>query len=215
MKQKIYLLENLGCANCAAKMEKRIKELPGISDASITFATKQLRISAEDPDRYLAELQNICSSIEHEVIVTERGQKSGCNHQHQHEDSCGHQHQSHSMQSEARAASRDSAPKHEHPHKGGSHRTKDITVIVIGVALYAIGLILEHAALLPQPVCMAAFLAAYLVLGSEILLTAGRNLLHGQIFDENFLMSIATIGALAISQFEERSEERRVGKECL
>lgn len=73
MKQKIYLLENLGCANCAAKMEKRIKELPGISDASITFATKQLRISAEDPDRYLAELQNICSSIEHEVIVTERG----------------------------------------------------------------------------------------------------------------------------------------------
>ena len=203
MKQKIYLLENLGCANCAAKMEKRIKELPGISDASITFATKQLRISAEDPDRYLAVLQNICSSIEHEVIVTERGQKSGCNHQHQHEDSCGHQHHSHSMQSEARAASRDSAPKHEHPHKGGSHRTKDITVIVIGVALYAIGLILEHAALLPQPVCMAAFLAAYLVLGSEILLTAGRNLLHGQIFDENFLMSIATIGALAISQFEE------------
>ncbi len=203
MKQKIYLLENLGCANCAAKMEKRIKELPGISDASITFATKQLRISAEDPDRYLAELQNICSSIEHEVIVTERGQKSGCNHQHQHEDSCGHQHHSHSMQSEARAASRDSAPKHEHPHKGGSHRTKDITVIVIGVALYAIGLILEHAALLPQPVCMAAFLAAYLVLGSEILLTAGRNLIHGQIFDENFLMSIATIGALAISQFEE------------
>ncbi|MCI9151633.1 MAG: cadmium-translocating P-type ATPase [Lachnospiraceae bacterium] len=203
MKQKFYILENLGCANCAAKMEKRIKELPGISDASITFATKQLRISAEDPDRYLAELQNICSSIEHEVIVTERGQKSGCNHQHQHEDSCGHQHHSHSMQSEARAASRDSAPKHEHPHKGGSHRTKDITVIVIGVALYAIGLILEHAALLPQPVCMAAFLAAYLVLGSEILLTAGRNLLHGQIFDENFLMSIATIGALAISQFEE------------
>lgn len=205
MKQKIYLLENLGCANCAAKMEKRIKELPGISDASITFATKQLWISAEDPDRYLAELQNICSSIEHEVIVTERGQKSGCNHQHQHEDGCGcsHQHHSHFGQSEARAASQDSAPKQEHTHKGSSHRTKDIAVIVIGVALYAIGLILEHAAPLPQPVCMAVYLAAYLVLGSEILLTAGRNLIHGQIFDENFLMSIATIGALAISQFEE------------
>ena len=46
-KKSVYILENLGCANCAAKMEQKIQELPGVSAASITFATKQLRISAD------------------------------------------------------------------------------------------------------------------------------------------------------------------------
>ena len=43
-KQKVYILENLGCANCAAKMERKIKELPEVEDAVITFATKQLKV---------------------------------------------------------------------------------------------------------------------------------------------------------------------------
>ena len=44
--KKVYILKNLGCANCAAKMEAKIKELPGVEYASITFATNQLRLSA-------------------------------------------------------------------------------------------------------------------------------------------------------------------------
>lgn len=47
-KTKVYTIENLGCANCAAKMESRINQLEEVSDATITFATKQLRVSAKE-----------------------------------------------------------------------------------------------------------------------------------------------------------------------
>ena len=46
--KRVYILKNLGCANCAAKMEHKIKELPGVTYANVSFATKQLRLSAAD-----------------------------------------------------------------------------------------------------------------------------------------------------------------------
>ena len=45
--------------------------------------------------------------------------------------------------------------------------------------------------------------AAYLVIGADILFRAVRNILHGKIFDENFLMSVATVGAFAIGEYPE------------
>lgn len=47
------------------------------------------------------------------------------------------------------------------------------------------------------------FLAAYLTVGGGVLMRAGRNILNGQVFDENFLMSIATIGAFAVGEYAE------------
>lgn len=67
--QWVYIIDNLGCANCAAKMEKRINELPQVEAASITFATKQLRVASDCQEKLLPILQEICSSIEPETIV--------------------------------------------------------------------------------------------------------------------------------------------------
>ena len=64
MKRKIYLLENLGCAHCASKMEEQISRLEGVAEATITFATRQLRVTAKDPDQYLPEIRRICTSID-------------------------------------------------------------------------------------------------------------------------------------------------------
>lgn len=50
---------------------------------------------------------------------------------------------------------------------------------------------------------ICCFLLAYLIAGLPVLKTAGRNLMHGKLFDENFLMSLATLGALAIQQWPE------------
>lgn len=50
---------------------------------------------------------------------------------------------------------------------------------------------------------ICCFLLAYLIAGLPVLKTAGRNLMHGKLFDENFLMSMATLGALAIQQWPE------------
>ena len=55
--KRVYILQNLGCANCAAKMEYKIKELPGVTYANVSFATKQLRLSAADHEALLPEIQ--------------------------------------------------------------------------------------------------------------------------------------------------------------
>lgn len=47
------------------------------------------------------------------------------------------------------------------------------------------------------------FMAAYLIAGGDVLLRAGKNILHGAVFDENFLMSLATVGAIAIGEYPE------------
>lgn len=72
VKRNIYNLENLGCANCAAKMERKINALPGVEQAEITFATKQLCLFSADAEGLLPQIQEICSSIESNVKVVPR-----------------------------------------------------------------------------------------------------------------------------------------------
>ncbi len=69
----------------------------------------------------------------------------------------------------------------------------------IGAVLFIIGLAFQ----LPETIELAIFLAAYFIVGGDVLLRAGKNILRGQVFDENFLMSVATIGAFAIGEYPE------------
>lgn len=72
MEKKVYILENLGCANCAAKMERQINALPEVEKAILTYATKQLVVASDHSENMLPKLQEICSSIEEEVVVVPR-----------------------------------------------------------------------------------------------------------------------------------------------
>ena len=82
-----------------------------------------------------------------------------------------------------------------------------IASAVLLIAAYA----LEHFSLLPWKftaggvdlVALSLFLIPYLIIGYDILLRAVKNILRGQVFDENFLMSIATVGAFAIGEYHE------------
>ena len=68
--------------------------------------------------------------------------------------------------------------------------------------MFIAGEILENMS--PEPLYSAAvFIIAYILLGREIVLTALKNLKNGRVFDENFLMSTATIAAFAIGDFAE------------
>jgi len=66
------------------------------------------------------------------------------------------------------------------------------------IALFIPGMILEE-----TPIGMVLLLAAYALIGWDILWRAAVNIRHGRVFDENFLMAIATIGALALSDYSE------------
>ncbi len=59
MVKKVYRVENLDCANCASKVEAALNALPEVQEAVLTYATMQLRITAEDPDALLPKLQEV------------------------------------------------------------------------------------------------------------------------------------------------------------
>jgi len=64
--KKRYKLESLDCANCAAKMEERIKKIDGVTDASISFLMQKLTLEAPDDrfDEVLREAQKVCAAVE-------------------------------------------------------------------------------------------------------------------------------------------------------
>lgn len=70
--KKIIKMENLDCANCAAKMEKGIKELPGVQDAKVSFMAQKLILETEDGadvDAILKEIVKVCRKIEPDCEV--------------------------------------------------------------------------------------------------------------------------------------------------
>jgi len=223
MQQKVYIIENLDCANCAARIEDKFNALPEVQAASITFATKQLRITAEDPDALVEKLTAIARTVESEVQILPRDGQGhrhhkvhhehhhegcGCGHDHHahHHEGCGCGHDHHEHHHEGCGCGHDHhAHHHEHHehshHHDHSHGDSDGKVILWGAVLFAAGLVLSSIGL--SLFSAAAFVAAYVVLGREIILKAWKNLRNGHVLDENFLMSIASLGAFCIGEAAE------------
>ena len=77
---------------------------------------------------------------------------------------------------------------------------KDVICMISGAVLFAAALVLEHTVgAYVLPVCIAA----YIILGHEVLIRSAKNISHGEVFDENFLMAIATLAAFCIGDFTE------------
>ena len=81
---------------------------------------------------------------------------------------------------------------------GGIKKSKAIQ-LGIGAALFFAAILVE----LPFWAEFSIFLVSYVLVGGEVVLKAVRNISRGQVFDENFLMTVATIGAFAIKEFPE------------
>lgn len=93
-------------------------------------------------------------------------------------------------------------------------KKKDLAKVLISFILLVLGMLTEHNIInigsifgLKDPVVdniiLVVFVIAYIIIGGEVLKTAAVNILHGQIFDENFLMTIATIGAFLVGEYPE------------
>ncbi len=216
---KIYNIENIDCANCAAKIERLISNLPEVQEATITFATKQLRVTADNPDKLLSEMERLANTVENGVIITERikgnlkrstanlsRDKFNCGHEHQ-DCECGEHHEPHESHEHHQCHEHhgcDCGDNHNHHADKKSVFTKltDLHFIGIGAILFVLGVTLDQIQV-SQEWWIGCFTLAYIVLGGEILLKAIKNIGKGQIFDENFLMSIATVGAFAIQEYPE------------
>lgn len=86
-----------------------------------------------------------------------------------------------------------------HNHNHEDFDKKELIKMGIGALFFGIGIIGKFSSTIE----FAIFFIAYILIGGEVLLKAFKNILRGQIFDENFLMCIATIGAFMIKEFPE------------
>lgn len=91
---------------------------------------------------------------------------------------------------------------HEHTHSKEKPKSY-LARIIVGAAIFALGILLQNTAEIPEWMRFVIFLAAYLVLGINVLITAGKNMVKGKVFDENFLMTVATVGAFILADYAE------------
>lgn len=203
MAKKVYLVENLDCANCAAKVEAALGALPEVQEAVLTYATMQLRITAEDPDALLPKLQEVAQKVEPGVEFYPRdgAHSHGGEQEHHHDCCCGHDHDHEHCHDHHHDDGHDHGHEDEHHRDHGGEEPEDLKPLLVGAALFAVGLVLEHFGLiwLTLGVC----LAAYVLLGKEVVVTAVKNLARGRMLDENFLMALASIGAFFTGSFTE------------
>jgi Cd2+/Zn2+-exporting ATPase len=168
-KKKELILEGLCCANCAAKIESRSKNISGVGSVNMDFVSKKLTLEIEDENeviRILDEAKNIIKRIEPDVKIIDTSIKSTI----------------------VDAVEEDTSGK-----------KLKFAGLIIGVILYIITFFLVD----NSTSKLVVSVIAYLLIGAEVLIKSFKNILRGDVFDENFLMSIASIGAFAIKQYPE------------
>ncbi|MGN1143635.1 MAG: heavy metal translocating P-type ATPase [Anaerovoracaceae bacterium] len=178
MIRKVYILEGLDCPNCAAKIEARIGSLQEVENASVTYANKQLRVSVKSDEGLRELLQSTVDAVEDGVTVVERAQ--------------------------LKIHAANAGELTEFIQKTVDPMNVSLIQIFAGAVLF-LGVEAVHRLVpgAPDIALNILLVVSYLILGGKVLMTALCNIKKGQVFDENFLMSIATLGAFATNQFDE------------
>lgn len=170
---KEYLLRGLDCANCASKIENGLKSSDFIKSVTVSFMTTTLKL--QTVDGYKGNINEAVEKVVHkyEPDIVVVDKSSEADHD-----------------------------DHGHTHGEGDGK-RQLLMLIVGAVIFATSILLERYTSLNGYLVSAAFVLGYLVLGGGVVLKALRNIAKGQIFDENFLMSVATIGAFLIGDFAE------------
>lgn len=172
-KRKVLTVEGVDCPHCSKEIEDGIRILPGVVGASFNHASCSLVIDAHID----ADMERVTGDA---ISVVRR------------------------MEPGARVMDKEKASAHTHERaleKAKKEKVIPIKKIVMygaGAVLFAVGMMMTG------PWLKLGFLiAAYIILGWEVLFKAARNIARGKVLDENFLMLIATVGAFVIGQYGE------------
>ena len=174
-----FTIENLDCANCGAKIEAAISKLDGVESAVLNFPMKKFRIKGNITDELLEKINQVANGIEAGVVIAPVGK----------------------LHSHAEREEHETEHTHSHSEKRESLK-KDIIPLIIGIVIFAAAVI-SGKLLDIKPLTIALYVAAYLILGYNVLIATFKNLKNKNFFDENFLMTVATIGAFALGEYAE------------
>ncbi|GAA0359579.1 heavy metal translocating P-type ATPase [Bacillus horti] len=178
-----FFLEGLDCANCALKIEDGVKKIEGITASSVNFVTKTLTVEADEPvnPSWVSDIKKKVKMIESHVTVVEQNNSTFSGGQ------------------RVDSTDQSSEIKNQKLQRLDSKTKTLLLRIISSIALLAFGLIAPLTGLVE----FGVFTVAYIIIGGDIVAKAARNIVRGRVFDENFLMSIATIGAFIIQQYPE------------
>lgn len=204
LKTQQMQVDGMDCTSCKMKIEGSLERLKGVTEAAVTVSTGRLVVTY-DPEQVSEatineRVQSLGYTIGAEQALASRTATKAHNHH--------HDHASHSHEGGQTHAAPDEHDGHDqgHRHGSGEFNLKTELLPVLGVvALLVLGMVFEQP-LHTTPYSIgeyAVFIPAYLISGWTVLKAAGRNILKGQVFDENFLMTIATVGAISIHKLPE------------
>lgn len=172
-----FILENVSCANCIEKIERNIKGMSEVISVSLNINTGKLIVSSEKEirDKLIEEIKD----VEPGVVINEKDKSY-------------------------------KSDEDDNKNKQGTYLGKNKVKLIMGSILYAIAIILFEFQLFdisfmdtPDLWKWLIYGSSYLLVGQKVLFSAYRNIKRGQIFDENFLMVVATLGAFGIREFPE------------
>lgn len=248
--KKELILEGLGCANCAAKIEQKVSELDGIHSSNLNFITKTLTLEIEDINRaeeLIKSVINIVANIESKVQVREKVNSKILKKEILLEGlCCGNcaakiERESNNIEGVKSAIvdfistrlimeiddsskendiidnvknivkriepdvnvvvidSKDNQSKRKNEEAEEENNKSEIIKLVIGALIFGVATVMKFS----NSIELVLYLISFVIVGGEVILGALKNIRKGQVFDENFLMSIATIGAFAIGEYPE------------
>ncbi len=173
--EKVFLLKGLDCPNCAAKIEKKVGELEGVSYSVLNLMKQTLTIGVNDSSAEAVAMlvKTIVHNHEPEVEVSEYTTQY-------YSDING-------------------------KNKKNEKDNNKIMIIrlIFGAVIFAVGIISGEVVKSPLSVKLVFLITSYIILGADVVLKAIKNIVKGRVFDENFLMSLSTVGAFAIGEYPE------------
>ncbi|MDE5977662.1 MAG: cadmium-translocating P-type ATPase [Turicibacter sp.] len=187
-------LSGLTCANCANKIENRVNKLERVEEATLNFSTSELLVKVKElsyKEVVINEIKLIVKQLEPHVEVEERSSSQVMNKSHCCDEHCsshdGHHHEEVQTQVD---------------HEDASTMMKIIkqnVYLFIGFITFLMALIWGK----DKNLEIILYGISYLLIGGKVVFTALRHIIRGEIFDENFLMMVATVGAFAIGEYPE------------
>lgn len=204
MKTVEWYLHELDCANCANKVETGVAKIEGVVESNVNFMTKTLRFEVEEGKEadVLPAVKQKLSVLEPDIHPTLKATGTPIGKDGKPEGAVSDQ----TTGTDREEAHRDMHNHaHEHSHSPGSVGEDDDEIKKAFIRL-AFGFAVLMAAIFAPTsgtVSLLLFVVAYLIAGYDILWSAIQNIKNGQLFDENFLMTIATLSAFYIQEYPE------------
>ena len=171
--EEVFLLKGLDCPHCSGEIERKVRKISGIESVNINLIKQTLTVKTSLDS---PETESV-------IVKTVKGVESGI---------------------EVVRMSGDPGAASLRPAKAFSkEEIRLMARLFLGAVFMAGGLIFSGIRIWNIPAALLLCGAAYIILGFDIVIKAAENIVKGKIFDENFLMSLSTIGAFIIGEYPE------------